>query len=505
MRGHPDAKYLVWTCFLQHDRNFDRTHCAGLGDRMRGIAFAVRLAAATQRVLLVHQEVPAPLEHFLAPAHIDWRLTPDLGIDTARDVAQSRVHFRYSAAHDKAQLASDLAQGLLWNETARRQRVVTLATNMPLSWEPDGAGGREGGGGRGARPHLLPPAPDDGHLPSALTRALFRLSPGLEAATDAALASVGVAPGQPFVAVHLRLGGQVGEERPIHRHRTGSLGELLGEAERCAHHLASSLAPPAPGAAVGTGTHLVRDRPVLPPSAATTMSPTSTGATDRTGARLTRDRPVLPARNSSTPPAAPPALAVPGLALLLITDNAELRAQAAAGLLPAWRSPRSAPLHFKTHRLPHTADDAVGLHPPPRELDPGLEPGLDPGWAGPPPTPKQAPHTPSATGAEAGTAPVLSRMDPHDQIQGLDLDLDLDLVKLHLASLADFGVLVRARCLVLSRSGFSEMAHLLGGEGGGGSGGGGEGGHLVGAGGRGCSALLEPRDRGGGAGVCPRA
>lgn len=33
------------------------------------------------------------LEHFLEPTHIDWRLTPELGIDLAREVAQSARHY----------------------------------------------------------------------------------------------------------------------------------------------------------------------------------------------------------------------------------------------------------------------------------------------------------------------------------------------------------------------------------------------------------------------------
>jgi hypothetical protein len=77
-----------------------------------------------QRVLLVHQEDPMPIERLLQPSDIDWRITPELEID-----------MRAKAPHFKV--------GSMVPETTRKQiqdllklqdvyldtRVVTITTN----------------------------------------------------------------------------------------------------------------------------------------------------------------------------------------------------------------------------------------------------------------------------------------------------------------------------------------------------------------------------------------
>jgi hypothetical protein len=70
-------KYLVVRC-LRHD-----VPCGGLADRLRHIPLALWIAAQTGRLLLIHWELPAPLEEFLVPPPInnntntnslDWRI-----------------------------------------------------------------------------------------------------------------------------------------------------------------------------------------------------------------------------------------------------------------------------------------------------------------------------------------------------------------------------------------------------------------------------------------------
>ncbi len=46
----------------------------GLGDRMRGMMFLLRVAAAYGRVLLIDSTHPAPFEEFFAPAAINWTM-----------------------------------------------------------------------------------------------------------------------------------------------------------------------------------------------------------------------------------------------------------------------------------------------------------------------------------------------------------------------------------------------------------------------------------------------
>ncbi|KAG1657046.1 hypothetical protein FOA52_009241 [Chlamydomonas sp. UWO 241] len=63
--------YLVWSCT-------GVGQCAGLSDRMRGTMYCLKVAAAFNRVLLIHQTVPAPMETFFAPTLINWTT---VGID----------------------------------------------------------------------------------------------------------------------------------------------------------------------------------------------------------------------------------------------------------------------------------------------------------------------------------------------------------------------------------------------------------------------------------------
>ncbi|EFJ41326.1 hypothetical protein VOLCADRAFT_98748 [Volvox carteri f. nagariensis] len=65
-RLEPSAKYVLHTCY--------GGICGGVGDRLRGVLWSARLAAATRRVLLVSWRRPLDLTHFFQPAAIDWTL-----------------------------------------------------------------------------------------------------------------------------------------------------------------------------------------------------------------------------------------------------------------------------------------------------------------------------------------------------------------------------------------------------------------------------------------------
>ncbi|EFJ42838.1 hypothetical protein VOLCADRAFT_107083 [Volvox carteri f. nagariensis] len=66
-KHHPDAQYLVQTCWGHG--------CQGTGDRIRGTMFLLRLAIAHKKILLVDWTHPAPLTNFLLPNDIDWTLS----------------------------------------------------------------------------------------------------------------------------------------------------------------------------------------------------------------------------------------------------------------------------------------------------------------------------------------------------------------------------------------------------------------------------------------------
>ena len=80
-RSNASALHLVYTCHElmpiagSHSRSQQRIPCLGIGDRFRLIAYLLRVAIATRRVLLVDWSSPAPIEHFFLPARIDWRVT----------------------------------------------------------------------------------------------------------------------------------------------------------------------------------------------------------------------------------------------------------------------------------------------------------------------------------------------------------------------------------------------------------------------------------------------
>jgi hypothetical protein len=78
-----ETRYLVVRC-LRHDMP-----CGGLADRLRFVPLALWIAAQTNRLLLIHWELPAPLQEFLEPpppvpvsnnssnsniSSLDWRI-----------------------------------------------------------------------------------------------------------------------------------------------------------------------------------------------------------------------------------------------------------------------------------------------------------------------------------------------------------------------------------------------------------------------------------------------
>ncbi|KAG2494268.1 hypothetical protein HYH03_007623 [Edaphochlamys debaryana] len=361
MRGRPDARYLVYVCFKPGgvagaeatERNVWK-RCCGLGDRMRGIQFLTRIAAATKRVLLVWQESPAPLERFLVPGAIDWRLTPDLGIDPARDLVQGATHFKVTSKHEHDLNGTELhrfkqavLQGFLSGPDS--PRFVTVSTNAAATEDVGDP---------------VPPLPLGPGL-ATLAQALFRLSPEVEQATDAALSSVRIGRGQPFLALHLRLGGQIGESGAVERFSLGSLLDTLAFSTLCAGSLLSKY-PAQDSQPAGRGQW-------LPGIGAGALG----GAV---GWGLKSDIPHV-----------------------LITDNEALRLKVKTGYIPPWSSPGVQPVHIEVHQAEWV-----------------------PGGA-----------SPNASAAEEA------------------------LVRAHVASLADFGILVKSACVVFSPSGFGNQAQLL--------------------------------------------
>jgi hypothetical protein len=66
------CKYLIMECLEKH------TQCGGTSDRLKPLPTMLRMAASTDRLLLIHWNRPAKLEEFLLPPKggLDWRV-PD--------------------------------------------------------------------------------------------------------------------------------------------------------------------------------------------------------------------------------------------------------------------------------------------------------------------------------------------------------------------------------------------------------------------------------------------
>lgn len=70
-KNKSDAGYIVYWCTGD-------SSCSGLGDRLRGIMFLLRVAYVFNKVLLIHMDQPVNLQEFLKPHLIDWRIETGL-------------------------------------------------------------------------------------------------------------------------------------------------------------------------------------------------------------------------------------------------------------------------------------------------------------------------------------------------------------------------------------------------------------------------------------------
>jgi len=70
--GKTKLRFMIVRCFT-----FDRK-CGGLADRLLPLPYLLQVAYSTSRILLIHFERPAPLQHYLLPPQggMDWRI-PD--------------------------------------------------------------------------------------------------------------------------------------------------------------------------------------------------------------------------------------------------------------------------------------------------------------------------------------------------------------------------------------------------------------------------------------------
>lgn len=201
-RGRPQAKYLI------HEVD---GIAGGVGDRLRGMMFAVRVAHASQRVVLFDWAQPYQLTHFFSPnGHINW---------TLEGLAMSATR----VLHCIDVVCDDVKTGafLLYKDAVISIRTNSFMDNPCVSC-----------------PDLAPWSRDA----VCLWHTLFRPNADITAQVYHQLSLLYSRRNVRYAAIHLRLGGSVGEAEltaatePV-RYAHGPLKNFLG-AIKCVHALA---------------------------------------------------------------------------------------------------------------------------------------------------------------------------------------------------------------------------------------------------------------------------
>lgn len=129
-RGQPGTRYLVHS--VRHGNS-------GLGDRIRGMLFATRLADASQRVVLFtwRHSPDEPTAFFTPASSIDWTL-PGTGYYSSDDPVQNPQNISmtssleldaYNWVPHQQQTLQDIKQGLLLQGGVPGLQYVTIHTN----------------------------------------------------------------------------------------------------------------------------------------------------------------------------------------------------------------------------------------------------------------------------------------------------------------------------------------------------------------------------------------
>lgn len=207
-------RLLIWRCIPRGLRR-----CPGLGDRMRGLRFALALAVVTNRTLLIDWEsTPYPLTAALVPASLDWTIPSavlsSLPYHSAPLQTRRHAHLHWYDALPPHRLPLpsggflDLSNDNIASELEELPPLVTISTVFPHSY--------------------LLTLLRNPHMPTALsvsnaesdkisasvsiarmlTRLLFVSTPAVDARVSARLQWPSK---NPYVGAHLRTGRDLGE------------------------------------------------------------------------------------------------------------------------------------------------------------------------------------------------------------------------------------------------------------------------------------------------------
>lgn len=206
-KGKPGTKYLIHQV-PEHKVG----KSGGFGDRLRGMLYALRLAVASNRVLLFTWDRPVELNQLLVPSgSIDW--TVDTVPEFSHEQQQKALVLRFmnGAYHPM------VLDGRLANLT---DQFVIVQTNQRMDAQCKGC----------------PDLPELHPSTACVWNRLFRPTDQILQDAQQELLRLYNSSGPGYVAVHLRLGGFTGEAE--HERGQGPLKNFAG-AVRCARKLAS--------------------------------------------------------------------------------------------------------------------------------------------------------------------------------------------------------------------------------------------------------------------------
>ena len=191
-RGAAGAQYLIYEC---------KQYCnGGLGDRVRGILFLLRVAITHRRVLLVNWTEPFPLEEVFDGAEVNWSVPPELD-------ASSVKHFNFYQNYGTDAFNSSMRelQSLLDSgSSSSSAAALSIYTNLWIDVEVDAS-------------LLRPLARLESKHRTCWFNALFKPTARLKHEISSELSRMGVADKRSYAAAHLRLGGQEGEDIVLDR------------------------------------------------------------------------------------------------------------------------------------------------------------------------------------------------------------------------------------------------------------------------------------------------
>jgi hypothetical protein len=124
-------RFLVMKCLACDDR------CGGTADRLLPIPLMLFVAHQTKRLLLIYWERPVPLEEFLSPTLLDWRLPSFLQsqmhcIDTS---VLGTVDLIVEHAHSKERIVSTRCQSANYGaQYYNEQRILRNASETPFNF-----------------------------------------------------------------------------------------------------------------------------------------------------------------------------------------------------------------------------------------------------------------------------------------------------------------------------------------------------------------------------------